>query len=80
MMINDTATPTVSENQAMIADMVRDFGAREIEPHKMTWDETQEFPLNTFKEMGDLGLMGVLVPQPLGGSGFGYHEYVTAII
>ncbi len=69
-----------SENQQMIADMVRDFGKKEIEPFKMQWDETQEFPLQLFKKLGELGLMGVLVPQNYGGSGFGYHEYVTAIV
>lgn len=68
-----------SENQKMIAEMVRDFGNKEIEPYKMQWDETQEFPVQLFKKLGELGLMGVLVPHNYGGSGFGYHEYVTAI-
>jgi alkylation response protein AidB-like acyl-CoA dehydrogenase len=68
------------ENQKMIAEMVRDFAAKEIEPYKMDWDESQEFPIHIFKQLGALGLMGVLVPQTLGGSGFGYNEYVTAII
>jgi alkylation response protein AidB-like acyl-CoA dehydrogenase len=69
-----------SENQKMIAQMVRDFGKREIMPHMMDWDETQEFPVELFKKLGGLGLMGVLVPQEYGGSGFGYLEYVTAIV
>lgn len=68
-----------TENQAMIAQMVRDFGLQHIKPHMMRWDETQEFPRDTFRQLGDLGLMGVLVPQEYGGSGFGYQEYVTAI-
>ncbi len=68
-----------SENQRMIADMVRDLGKKEIEPYKMQWDESQEFPIDLFKKLGELGLMGVLVPQEYGGSGFGYLEYVTAI-
>lgn len=68
-----------NENQVMIAQMIRDFGEREIKPHMMEWDETQEFPIQVFKKLGELGLMGVLVPQEYGGSGFGYHEYVTAI-
>lgn len=77
-----TLTPPqeVSENKEMIAQMVRDFCAKEIEPHKMKWDETQEFPKDIFHRMGELGLMGVLVPQEYGGAGFGYHEYATAII
>lgn len=76
-------TPSVSfqtnENQRMIADMIRDFGEKEIRPHMMKWDESQEFPKELFHKLGELGLMGVLVPQEYGGSGFGYHEYVTAI-
>lgn len=70
----------VAENKEMIAKMVRDFCAKEIEPFKMKWDESQEFPIDVFHKMGELGLMGVLVPQEYGGAGFGYHEYVTAII
>jgi alkylation response protein AidB-like acyl-CoA dehydrogenase len=68
-----------TENQAMIAQMVRDFGHQHIKPHMMRWDETQEFPRDTFRRLGELGLMGVLVPQEYGGTGFGYQEYVTAI-
>ncbi len=68
-----------SENQKMIAQMVRDFGSREIAPHVMKWDESQEFPVALFHQLGELGLMGVLVPEEYGGSGFGYREYVTAI-
>jgi len=70
----------LSENQKMIAQMVRDFGAKEIRPKMMEWDESQHFPIDLFKKMGTLGLMGVLVPEEYGGAGFGYHEYVTAIV
>jgi len=69
-----------TENQAMIAQMVRDFGLQHIKPHMMRWDETQEFPREAFRQLGELGLMGVLVPQQYGGTGFGYQEYVTAIV
>jgi alkylation response protein AidB-like acyl-CoA dehydrogenase len=68
-----------SENQQMVAQMVRDFGSREIKPFMMDWDESQEFPIEMFRKMGSLGLMGVLVPEQYGGAGFGYLEYVTAI-
>lgn len=80
-MSTDVLNPNaiVSENQEMIAQMIRDFSEREIEPHKMEWDEKQYFPIDLFHQMGELGLMGVLVPEEYGGSGFGYHEYVTAI-
>jgi alkylation response protein AidB-like acyl-CoA dehydrogenase len=68
-----------SENQRMIAQMIRDFGAKEIKPKMMEWDESQEFPVEVFKKMGKLGIMGVLIPEEYGGAGFGYPEYVTAI-
>lgn len=68
-----------TESQKMIAEMVREFGARKIKPRMMEWDESQEFPIDVFRQLGDLGLMGVLVPQEYGGAGFGYLEYITAI-
>jgi alkylation response protein AidB-like acyl-CoA dehydrogenase len=68
-----------NENQIMIADMIRKFGKEHILPKMMEWDESQEFPIEVFKKLGDLGLMGVLVPTEYGGSGFSYTEYVTAI-
>lgn len=69
-----------NENQRMIADMIRDFGAKEITPFRKDWDDKQHFPIELFKKLGELGLMGVLVPTEYGGSGFGYFEYVTAIV
>ncbi|MAY85055.1 MAG: acyl-CoA dehydrogenase, partial [Flavobacteriales bacterium] len=68
-----------TENQAMIADMARDFAEKHIRPDLMKWDESQEFPVEVFKKLGELGMMGVLVPQEYGGAGFGYHEYITVI-
>ncbi len=79
MTTEDVLDFDVTENQKMIAHMVRDFGAKEIKPFMMKWDESQEFPITLFKKLGELGLMGVLVPHEYGGSGFGYSEYVTAI-
>ncbi len=70
----------LNENQLMIADMIRKFGKDHILPKLMEWDESQEFPVEVFKKLGELGLMGVLVPTEYGGSGFSYTEYVTAII
>ena len=63
----------------MIADMCRDFAEKNIRPKMMEWDESQEFPVPLFKQMGELGLMGILVPQEYGGAGLGYLEYVTAL-
>ncbi|OOQ60205.1 acyl-CoA dehydrogenase [Mucilaginibacter pedocola] len=68
-----------SENQKMIGQMARDFAERHIKPHVAEWDEQQHFPLELFKQLGEMGLMGVLVPEEYGGSGFGYAEYVTVI-
>ncbi len=69
----------LNENQAMIAQMIKDFGDKEITPFRNQWDDDQEFPIQVFKKLGELGLMGVLVPQEYGGSGFGYHEYITVV-
>src|SRR6201997_1228905 len=69
----------LNENQTMIADMIRKFGKEHILPKMMEWDESQHFPVEVFKKMGELGLMGVLVPTEYGGSGFSYTEYVTAV-
>jgi alkylation response protein AidB-like acyl-CoA dehydrogenase len=70
---------TLSENQIMIAEMIRKFGEENIRPKLMEWDEAQEFPVPVMKKLGELGLLGVLVPTEYGGSGFGYFEYVTAL-
>lgn len=69
----------LTENQTMIIAMVRDFAEKHIRPHVMEWDESQTFPIETFKKLGELGLMGVLVPEEYGGSGLGYFEYVSVI-
>ncbi|MEI7735550.1 MAG: acyl-CoA dehydrogenase [Ferruginibacter sp.] len=68
-----------SELTAHIAQTAKDFANQYIKPHVMEWDETQEFPLHIFKEMGKLGLMGVFVPEQYGGSGLGYFEYSVII-
>ena len=64
----------------MIASMIRDFGKKHIEPYKMEWDEAQKFPVEVFRKLGELGLMGILVPAEYGGAGMSYMEYVTAIV
>jgi len=69
-----------TENRAMVKSMVRDFAEKNIRKNVMEWDEAQHFPLELFKELGQIGLMGVLVPEEYGGSGFGYQEYVDVIV
>jgi alkylation response protein AidB-like acyl-CoA dehydrogenase len=76
----ETMDFSTSEQQTMITQMIRDFGESNIRPHLLDWDEKQEFPRETLSKLGDLGLMGVLVPEDLGGAGLGYFEYVTAIV
>ena len=68
-----------SENQKFITETISEFSKREIQPNFMDWDENQHFPLNLFKKLGELGMLGVLVPSKYGGSGLGYNEYVTVI-
>jgi alkylation response protein AidB-like acyl-CoA dehydrogenase len=69
----------VSEHTQHVAHTAKDFAQQYIKPHVMDWDESQEFPVSVFKEMGKLGLMGVLVPEIYGGAGLGYFEYKTII-
>lgn len=68
-----------NESVTMVRQMVRDFAEKHIRPDMMVWDESQTFPIEVFKGLGELGLMGVLVPENYGGSGFGYYEYAAAI-
>ncbi|MGB4959449.1 MAG: acyl-CoA dehydrogenase family protein, partial [Saprospiraceae bacterium] len=67
------------DNLQMIEASAATFATQHILPHVMEWDEAQFFPVETMKAMGELGFMGVLVPVEYGGSGLGYHEYVTII-
>lgn len=68
-----------SETQSMIAQSIRDFAEKNIRPHIMEWDEAQILPVSLLKKLGEMGFMGVLVPEELGGSGLGYHEYITIV-
>ena len=68
-----------SETQTLIAQSIRDFAEINIRPYIMEWDEAQIFPTPIFKKLGAMGFMGILVPEELGGSGLGYHEYITII-
>ena len=68
-----------SENQQHIKQMIRDFCEKRIRPNVMEWDEAQVFPREIFRELGELGVMGVLVPEEYGGAGLSYHEYITVV-
>ncbi len=69
----------LTENQIMIRDMVRDFATKEVLPHRSKWDDEEHFPVDALKKSGELGLLGVLVPEEYGGSGLSYLEYVTVL-
>jgi alkylation response protein AidB-like acyl-CoA dehydrogenase len=68
-----------NEITEQVAQSAKDFALQYIKPHLMEWDESQEFPVHIFKELGKLGMMGVFVPEEYGGTGLGYFEY-SAII
>jgi alkylation response protein AidB-like acyl-CoA dehydrogenase len=68
-----------SEITRQVADTARDFAQQHIKPHVMEWDESQEFPVHIFKQLGQLGMMGVLVPEAYGGAGLSYFEYKAVI-
>ncbi len=70
---------TPSETTLHVADAAKEFAHQFIKPHIMEWDESQEFPVHVFKELGKHGMMGVLVPEKYGGSGLGYFEYSAVI-
>jgi alkylation response protein AidB-like acyl-CoA dehydrogenase len=69
-----------NENQKMIAQMVRDFAEKRIRPNMNQWDHDEHFPVDVMKEMGELGLLGMYIPEEYGGSGFSYFEYATALM
>ena len=68
-----------SETQRMVFEAARDFASQFIFPNVMEWDEAQYFPKEIFEKAGALGFMGMIIPEAYGGSGMGYHEYVTLI-
>lgn len=70
---------STNELTTQVAETTKQFAEQFIRPHVMEWDESQEFPAHILKELGKLGLMGILVPQEYGGSGMGYFEYSAAI-
>jgi len=69
----------LTEEQQHIAQAVRDFNKQYIAPYYMEWDEKQIFPVEVFKKLGELGFMGVVIPEKYGGSGLSYQDYVTII-
>ena len=69
-----------NEHVTMVTGVARDFAEQYVRPHVMEWDEAQHFPIDALKKAGELGLIGVLVPEQYGGSNMGYFEYMNVII
>jgi alkylation response protein AidB-like acyl-CoA dehydrogenase len=69
----------LTEEQLQVKRAVREFAEAEIRPHVMEWDEAQHFPKELFRQLGELGLTGVIFPEEYGGAGMGYAEYATVI-
>lgn len=81
-MITETMTSMqfdYSETHQMVAQSAKEFAEQYIRPHVMEWDEKQHLPVDVLQKAGEMGFMGVLVPEELGGSGLGYHEYIAII-
>lgn len=68
-----------AENIKMIVETARDFAEKNIRPYVMEWDEKQIFPKELFHKLGEMGFMGIVIPEEYGGSGLGYHEYVAIL-
>ncbi|MDX2436817.1 MAG: acyl-CoA dehydrogenase family protein [Acidobacteriota bacterium] len=69
----------LSQDQGAIRDMVRDFACNEIAPNALEWDENQHFPRELFAKLGELGMLGVVIPEAWGGAELGYVEYVAIL-
>jgi hypothetical protein len=70
---------TLTEDQEALRREIRDFAAREIAPNVLRWDEASEFPMEVVKQLGAMGLLGVIFPPEYGGAGLGYVDYMLAI-
>jgi alkylation response protein AidB-like acyl-CoA dehydrogenase len=68
-----------SEEQNLIANSAREFAEQYVKPFVMEWDESQFFPADVLHKAGEMGFMGIFIPEEYGGSGLGYHEYVAII-
>jgi alkylation response protein AidB-like acyl-CoA dehydrogenase len=69
----------LTSDQEQLRDVIRKFSAREIAPHVMEWDEVSEFPAAVVKQLGEMGLMGIIFPEEYGGTGLGYTDYMMAV-
>ncbi|MFM1774147.1 MAG: acyl-CoA dehydrogenase family protein [Holophagaceae bacterium] len=70
---------TLSEDTELLRREVRKFAEKEIRPHVMTWDEKKIFPRAVMKQLGEMGMMGIIFPESYGGAGMGYIEYAVVV-
>jgi alkylation response protein AidB-like acyl-CoA dehydrogenase len=78
-MDNSPFITDLSENQVIIRDTIRDFAEKNIRPFIMEYDESQKFPMDIMQQLGELGFMGILVPEKFGGADLGYIEYALIV-
>lgn len=71
--------PELTENQIIIRNTIREFAEKNIRPVIMDYDELQKFPMEIMKQLGELGFLGILVPEEYGGAGLGYIDYAIII-
>jgi hypothetical protein len=69
----------LTPEQIELRRTLREFAQSEIRPHIMEWDEAQTFPMDVVKQLGRLGILGIVFPEELGGAGMGYVDYAVAI-
>ncbi len=69
----------LTENQIIIRNTIKEFAEKNIRPVIMEYDESQKFPMEIMKQLGELGFLGILVPEEIGGAGLGYVEYALII-
>ncbi|HEY1756450.1 MAG TPA: acyl-CoA dehydrogenase family protein [Bryobacteraceae bacterium] len=68
-----------SDDQRQLRKALREFTEAEIRPHVMEWDESQHFPVQVFRSLGELGVLGAVFPEDLGGSGYSYVDYAIVM-
>jgi alkylation response protein AidB-like acyl-CoA dehydrogenase len=68
-----------TQEQQQLRRTIRKFTEAEIKPHVMEWDETQEFPAGVFRELGQMGVLGAVFPEELGGAGYSYVDYSIVV-
>ena len=68
-----------TDEQKQLRRTIREFAEMEMRPHVMEWDEEQHFPIEVFRKLGAMGVLGAIFPEDLGGSGYSYVDYSIAV-